>query len=119
MHDKFVLGFSCIILFFIGAPLGALIRKGGIGLPLIIAILIFLTYHFIGLFAKNSAEDSSLDPVFATWLSTLIVLPFSIYLTNRATKDRALFDFDSILIFIKNLFYNRLQKNKPKDHNNK
>ncbi len=98
MHDKFVLGFSCIILFFIGAPLGALIRKGGIGLPLIIAILIFLTYHFIGLFAKNSAEDSSLDPVFATWLSTLIVLPFSIYLTNRATKDRALLDFDSILI---------------------
>ncbi len=98
MHDKFVLGFSCIILFFIGAPLGALIRKGGIGLPLIIAILIFLTYHFIGLFAKNSAEDSSLDPVFATWLSTLIVLPFSIYLTNRATKDRALVDFDSILI---------------------
>jgi len=98
MHDKFVLGFSCIILFFIGAPLGALIRKGGIGLPLIIAILIFLAYHFIGLFAKNSAEDSSLDPVFATWLSTLIVLPFSIYLTNRATKDRALVDFDSILI---------------------
>ena len=102
MHDKFVLGFSCIILFFIGAPLGALIRKGGIGLPLIIAILIFLTYHFIGLFAKNSAEDSSLDPVFATWLSTLIVLPFSIYLTNRATKDRALVDFDSILIPLKN-----------------
>ena len=103
MHDKFVLGFSCIILFFIGAPLGALIRKGGIGLPLIIAILIFLTYHFIGLFAKNSAEDSSLDPVFATWLSTLIVLPFSIYLTNRATKDRALLDFDSILIPLINI----------------
>lgn len=102
MHDKFVLGLSCIILFFVGAPLGALIRKGGIGLPLIIAILIFLSYHFIGLFAKNSAEDSSLNPVFATWLSTLIVLPFSIYLTNRATKDRAMIDFDSILIPLKN-----------------
>ena len=102
-HDKFALGLSCIILFFVGAPLGALIRKGGIGLPLIIAILIFLTYHFIGLFAKNSSEDSSIDPVLAAWLSSLILLPFSIYLTNRATKDRALVDFDSILIPLKRL----------------
>ncbi|MDC1471877.1 LptF/LptG family permease, partial [Flavobacteriaceae bacterium] len=97
-HDKFALGLSCIILFFVGAPLGALIRKGGIGLPLIIAILIFLTYHFISLFAKNSSEDSSIDPVLAAWMSSLILLPFSIYLTSRATKDRALVDADSILI---------------------
>jgi len=103
LHDKFALGLSCIILFFVGAPLGALIRKGGIGLPLIIAILIFLTYHFISIFAKNSSEDSSLDPVLASWLSSLILLPFSIYLTNRATKDRALIDFDSILIPLKSL----------------
>ena len=102
-HDKFALGLSCIILFFVGAPLGALIRKGGIGLPLIIAILIFLSYHFIGLFAKNSSEDSSVDPVVAAWLSSLILLPFSIYLTNRATKDRALIDFDSVLIPLKHL----------------
>ena len=101
LHDKFALGLSCIILFFVGAPLGALIRKGGIGLPLVIAILIFLTYHFIGLFAKNSSEDSSIDPVVAAWLSSLILLPFSIYLTNRATKDRALIDFDSVLIPLK------------------
>jgi len=102
-HDKFALGLSCIILFFVGAPLGALIRKGGIGLPLIIAILIFLTYHFISLFAKNSSEDSSIDPVLAAWMSSLILLPFSIYLTSRATKDRALVDADSILIPLKKL----------------
>ena len=108
LHDKFALGISCIILFFVGAPLGALIRKGGIGLPLIIAILIFLTYHFIGLFAKNSSEDSSIDPVLAAWLSSLILLPFSIYLTNRATKDRALIDFDSILIPLKHLVTSEL-----------
>jgi len=108
LHDKFALGLSCIILFFVGAPLGALIRKGGIGLPLIIAILIFLTYHFIGLFAKNSSEDSSIDPVLAAWLSSLILLPFSIYLTNRATKDRALIDFDSILIPLKHLVTSEL-----------
>ncbi len=101
LHDKFALGLMCIILFFVGAPLGALIRKGGIGLPLVIAILIFLTYHFISIFAKNSSEDNSLNPVFATWLAGLIMLPFSIYLTSRATKDRALLDLDSFLIPLK------------------
>lgn len=101
LHDKFALGLMCIILFFVGAPLGALIRKGGIGLPLVIAILIFLTYHFISIFAKNSSEDNSLDPVLATWLAGLIMLPFSIYLTSRATKDRALLDLDSFLIPLK------------------
>ena len=100
-HDKFTLSIICIILFFIGAPLGALIRKGGIGLPLVIAILIFLSYHFISIFSKNSSEDNSLNPVFATWLGILIMLPFSIYLTRRATKDRSLIDFDSIITKIK------------------
>ena len=102
-YEKFALGFACIILFFVGAPLGALIRKGGFGLPIVIAIALFLTYHFIGIFAKNSAEDSSLDPITATWLSTAIMLPLSIYLTNRATKDRSLVNLDGILIPIKRL----------------
>ena len=103
-HDKFALGLMCIVLFFVGAPLGALIRKGGIGLPLVIAILIFLTYHFISIFAKNSSEDNSLNPVFATWLAGIIMLPFSVYLTSRATKDRALIDMDAILIPLKKRF---------------
>lgn len=104
LHEKYVLGFACIILFFVGAPLGALIRKGGIGLPIVIAILLFLTYHFIGIFAKNSAKGGTLDPILATWLSTLIMLPLSIYLTNRATKDRALFEFGSLTEPLKKLF---------------
>ena len=57
LHEKFAIAIACIILFFIGAPLGALIKKGGIGLPIIIAISFFLTYHFIGIFAKNSADQ--------------------------------------------------------------
>ncbi|HEX9825937.1 MAG TPA: LptF/LptG family permease [Flavobacteriaceae bacterium] len=101
LHEKYALGFACIILFFVGAPLGALIRKGGIGLPLVIAILLFLTYHFIGIFAKNSAQDGSFSSVLATWLSTLIMLPLSIFLTRRATKDRGLFEFDTYLEPIK------------------
>lgn len=106
-YEKFALGFACIILFFIGAPLGALIRKGGFGLPIIIAIVLFLTYHFIGIFAKNSAEDSSLNPVIASWLSTFLMLPLSIYLTNRATKDRSLFDLDGVLVPLKKLLSNK------------
>lgn len=102
-YEKFALGFACIILFFVGAPLGALIRKGGFGLPIVIAIVLFLTYHFIGIFAKNSAEDGSFNPILATWLSTLIMLPLSIYLTDRATKDRSLISLDGIIVPIKNL----------------
>ncbi|WP_081988299.1 LptF/LptG family permease [Psychroserpens jangbogonensis] len=104
LHEKYLLGIACIILFFVGAPLGALIRKGGIGLPLVIAILLFLTYHFIGIFAKNSSLDGTLNPVFATWISTLIMLPLSIYLTRRATKDRQLFESEGLLNPLKKLF---------------
>ncbi|WP_051935881.1 LptF/LptG family permease [Salegentibacter sp. Hel_I_6] len=96
LHEKYVLAAACIVLFFVGAPLGAIIRKGGMGLPMVVAILLFLTYHFIGIFAKNSAEDGSISPFLATWLSTLIMLPLGIYLTYRATTDQGLFAFDNI-----------------------
>ncbi len=104
LNEKYVLAFACIILFFVGAPLGALIKKGGLGLPMVIAILLFLTYHFIGIFSKNSSKDGTLNPVFATWLSTLIMLPLSIYLTSRATKDRGLFEMDYIMVPLKKWF---------------
>lgn len=103
LHEKFALGFACIILFFVGAPLGALIRKGGIGLPMVIAILLFLTYHFIGIFAKNSASNGSVNPVIAPWISTIIMLPLGIFLTRRATADRGLFEFDHIIEPLKKL----------------
>jgi lipopolysaccharide export system permease protein len=102
LHEKFALGFACIILFFVGAPLGALIRKGGIGLPMVIAILLFLTYHFIGIFATNSAKNGGFNPILAPWFSTIIMLPLGIFLTKRATADRGLFEFDNILEPIKN-----------------
>jgi len=103
LHEKYVLGFACIILFFVGAPLGAIIRKGGMGLPMVIAILLFLTYHFIGIFAKNSAETGSVSPFLASWLSTLIMLPLGIYLTHRATTDQGLFSFGSFFEPIKKM----------------
>ena len=87
LHDKFSLGFACIILFFIGAPLGTIIKKGGYGLPLVISILLFLAYHFLGIFSKNLAEDGSISPILSSWLSTIVMLPISIYLTHKATND--------------------------------
>ena len=104
LHDKFVLAFACIILFFVGAPLGALIRKGGLGLPMVIAIVLFLTYHFFGIFAKNSAEKGSFSPIIGSWLSTAVMLPLSIYLTTRATNDKGVFQFDAVLAPLKRLF---------------
>ncbi|MBV1922501.1 MAG: LptF/LptG family permease [Flavobacteriaceae bacterium] len=104
LHEKFALAIACIILFFVGAPLGAIIRKGGMGLPMVIAILLFLTYHFIGIFAKNSAEDGTLHPFIATWLSTLILLPLGVWLTIRATTDQGIIDMDSFYQRIKRLF---------------
>lgn len=94
-HKKYALAFSCIILFFVGAPLGAIIRKGGLGLPMVIAILLFLTYYFIGVFADNYAKEGNINAVLAAWLATLIMLPLGIWLTRRATTDRGLVSFGS------------------------
>ncbi len=97
LHEKYALGVACIILFFVGAPLGAIIRKGGMGLPMVIAILIFLTYHFIGIFAKNSAEEGQMSPFLASWFSTLIMLPLGIFFTYRATTDQGLLSFSNFI----------------------
>ncbi|SHI79520.1 lipopolysaccharide export system permease protein [Mesonia phycicola] len=96
LHEKYALAVACFILFFVGAPLGAIIRKGGLGLPMVVAILLFLTYHFVGIFAKNSAEDGTISPFVATWLSTFIMFPLSIYLTYRATTDQGFINTDVI-----------------------
>lgn len=107
LHEKYVLGVACIVLFFVGAPLGAIIRKGGMGLPMVMAILLFLTYHFIGIFATNSAEEGTISPFLATWFSTFIMLPIGIYLTYRATTDQGLFSFSSFFEPIKKLLKRR------------
>lgn len=90
IHEKFALAVACIVLFFIGAPIGAIIRKGGLGLPALYAFGLFLVYYFIGIFAKNTAEDGSISPFIASWLSTFIFMPLGILFTHRATNDKGL-----------------------------
>ncbi len=104
LHKKFALALSCIILFFVGAPLGAIIRKGGLGLPMVIAIVLFLTYYFIGVFAENSAKEGNINPILGGWASSLIMLPLGIFLTKRATADKGLVDFGGIIDFFKRIF---------------
>lgn len=104
LHKKYALALSCIILFFVGAPLGAIIRKGGLGLPMVIAIVLFLTYHFIGVFAGNYAKEGNIHPIIGAWLSTLIMLPLSVFLTKRATADKGLMSFGHIVDYFKGLF---------------
>jgi lipopolysaccharide export system permease protein len=104
LHNKFALAFSCIILFFVGAPLGAIIRKGGLGLPMVIAIVLFLTYYFIGVFAGNYAKEGNIHPILGAWLSTLIMLPLGIFLTRRATADKGLMSFGHIIDKFTELF---------------
>jgi lipopolysaccharide export system permease protein len=87
-NERYSLVFACIFLFLIGASLGAIIRKGGLGLPLVLSIVIFLTYHYIGVFGKNAAEDSSISPFLGSWISTFVIVPFAIYLTKIVSADR-------------------------------
>ena len=88
VNERYSLVFACIFLFLIGSSLGAIIRKGGLGFPLVLSIIIFLTYHYIGVFGKNAAEDNSISPFIGSWISTFIIAPFAIYLTMLVSTDR-------------------------------
>ncbi|NDV14804.1 LptF/LptG family permease [Muricauda sp. TY007] len=104
LHQKYALALSCIILFFVGAPLGAIIRKGGLGLPMVVAIILFLTYYFIGVFAGNYAKEGNIHPAIGAWLPTMIMLPLGISLTRRATADKGLVGFGHFIDRIKSIF---------------
>ena len=87
-YDKFVIAFACLLMFFIGAPLGAIIRKGGLGLPIVFAILIFIIFHFINTFGKKVAQQDGLTPFLGCWMSSFVLTPLAIILTKRATDDK-------------------------------
>ncbi len=104
LYDKFVIAFACILMFFIGAPLGAIIRKGGLGLPIVFAILIFIIFHFINTFGKKVAQENGITPFLGCWMSTIILSPLAILLTYRATNDIGLINMDVILAPFQKLY---------------
>ena len=97
LYDKFVIAYACFMMFFIGAPLGAIIRKGGLGLPIIFAVLIFITFHFINTFGKRFAQENGMTPFMGAWMSSFVLTPLAVLLTYRATNDIGLINMDVIL----------------------
>ncbi|MBF2709088.1 LptF/LptG family permease [Flavobacterium soyangense] len=103
-YDKFVIAFACFLMFFIGAPLGAIIRKGGLGLPIVFAVLIFISFHFINTFGKRISQENGLAPFLGAWMSSFILLPLAILLTYRATNDIGLINMDVVLAPFQKIF---------------
>lgn len=118
IHEKFVMGYACILMFFIGAPLGAIIRKGGLGLPIVFAVLIFITFHFTNTFGKKIAQEDGITPFLGVWMSSILLTPFALLLTYRATNDIGLINMDAFLTPIQALFKKIFNKNKNKDNVN-
>ncbi len=104
LYEKFVIAIACLLMFFIGAPLGAIIRKGGLGLPIVFAMTIFIIFHFVNTFGKKVAQENEITPFLGCWLSTFILMPLAILLTYRATNDIGLINIDSIMAPFQKLF---------------
>lgn len=111
-HRKFTLSFACFALFLIGAPLGAIIRKGGLGMPLIISVLLFVAYHVISFTGEKSVRSGVTDPWKGMWMSTMIFLPVGIFLAYKATTDSNIMDIDSYKHFIRTI-RNKFNKKQP------
>jgi len=102
-HKKFTLSVACLILFFIGAPLGAIIRKGGLGLPVVVSIILFIIYHIISITGEKYAKADAIDMLTGMWVSSAVLLPLGIFLTYKAATDSHLMDFESWQRFIEKL----------------
>jgi lipopolysaccharide export system permease protein len=104
-YEKFMIAYSCLLMFFIGAPLGAIIRKGGVGLPMVFAVIIFITFHFINTFGRKLAQEDGIHPFLGVWMASLLLTPFAIMLTYRATNDIGIMiNFDWITDPFKKIF---------------
>ena len=103
-HKKFTLSIACLIFFFIGAPLGSIIRKGGLGLPVVVSVLFFVVYYIISTIGERMAVFGDLNMFVGVWLSSIVLAPVGLFLTFKATTDAALFDGDSWKKFFQKLF---------------
>ncbi len=113
-YRKFTLSFACLIFFFIGAPLGAIIRKGGLGTPVIVSALFFVLYWVIDITGKKLARDGVITPALGAFISSIVLLPIGIFLTWKSTKDSSLFNLDSYILPIKG-FFNKISLKRSKN----
>ncbi len=104
-HRKFALSFACLIFFFIGAPLGSIIRKGGFGFPVVISVLMFVVYYIIDLTGYKMARENIWEAYQGMWLSSLVLFPLGVFLTYKAAKDATLFSPEAYVKFYQNIKY--------------
>ncbi|MDE6174587.1 MAG: LptF/LptG family permease, partial [Duncaniella sp.] len=104
LQKKFTLSFACVIFFFIGAPLGAIIRKGGLGTPLVISVFLFIFYYIIDNMGYKFARDGKWEVWEGMWLSAAVLLPLGIFFTYKAVNDSAVFNKDAYLNFFRKFF---------------
>ena len=113
-HRKFFLAVVCLVLFFIGAPLGAIIRKGGLGLPTVIALALFIFYQLLTIVGEKMTKSMIVEPWLGMWMSTAVLLPLSIWLTYKASREAVMFDKDNYAKWIQKLV--RMVGIKPKNN---
>ena len=109
-HRKFTLSIACIVLFFIGAPLGAIIRKGGLGMPVVISVVFFIIFHILSITGEKLAKEGQIYVYQGMWLATAVLLPIGVFLTIKATSDSSLFDANAYIEPIK-IFFTRKEEN--------
>ncbi len=102
-HRKFTLSFACFIFFFIGAPLGAIIRKGGLGMPAVISVLFFLIYYIISISGEKFVKEGVISAGAGMWISSFLLFPIGIFLTYKATTDSVILNIDTYFEFFKKI----------------
>ena len=103
-HKKITLSLSCLIFFFIGAPLGAIIRKGGLGLPVVISVIIFVLYYIIDSGSTRVAKSGEMNIILGVWMSTLVLAPIGAFFTYKSNKDSVVFNLEMYTGFFRWLF---------------
>lgn len=106
-QKKFTLSVACLVLFLIGAPLGAIIRKGGLGMPVVISVVFFLLYHIISTIGEKGVKDGAIPPFIGMWIAIFVLAPIGMFLSYKAATDSALFDME-----VYKRFFNRIFKRK-------
>ncbi|MDQ3047907.1 MAG: LptF/LptG family permease, partial [Bacteroidota bacterium] len=90
-----------------GAPLGAIIRKGGLGMPVVVSVVFFIIFHILSITGEKLAKEGKIDPGYGMWMATVILLPIGVFLTYKATSDSSLFDTNAYIEPIRNFFRKR------------
>ena len=108
--QKITMALACLVFFFIGAPLGAIIRKGGLGLPVVISVIIFIVYYIINTAGMKLGREGSIPVWFGMWVSTLVLAPIGIFFTVKSNNDSVVFNMDSYVAFFRKLWGIRVKR---------